>query len=332
MRGLIAVALAFMMFASVAEAKDTLTIYTYDGFTADWGTGPKIKAVFEKQCDCTVDFVALPDGVALLNRLKLEGAASKADIVLGIDTNLTAEAEATGLFAPHEVATAGLTVPGGWHDPTFLPFDWGYFAVVFDSDKLAPDSFRSLKELVEKPGPEKIVIEDPRTATPGLGLLLWIKAVYGDKAKEAWEQLKPRILTVTPGWSEAYGLFTEGEAPMVLSYTTSPAYHIIAENTKRYQAFAFAEGHYMQIEVAGMTKSAKNKELARRFLAFMISPGFQDAVPETNWMYPAAPISKPLPAAFDTLVKPSKSLLFSSQLVAENRKAWTEEWLAATSR
>ena len=123
MRGLIAVALAFMMFASVAEAKDTLTIYTYDGFTADWGTGPKIKAVFEKQCDCTVDFVALPDGVALLNRLKLEGAASKADIVLGIDTNLTAEAEATGLFAPHEVATAGLTVPGGWHDPTFLPFD-----------------------------------------------------------------------------------------------------------------------------------------------------------------------------------------------------------------
>ena len=230
------------------------------------------------------------------------------------------------------MATAGLTVPGGWHDPTFLPFDWGYFAVVFDSDKLAPDSFRSLKELVEKPGPEKIVIEDPRTATPGLGLLLWIKAVYGDKAKEAWEQLKPRILTVTPGWSEAYGLFTKGEAPMVLSYTTSPAYHIIAENTKRYQAFAFAEGHYMQIEVAGMTKSAKNKELARRFLAFMISPGFQDAVPETNWMYPAAPISKPLPAAFDTLVKPSKSLLFSSQLVAENRKAWTEEWLAATSR
>ena len=137
---------------------------------------------------------------------------------------------------------------------------------------------------------------------------------------------------VTPGWSEAYGLFTKGEAPMVLSYTTSPAYHMIAENTKRYQAFAFAEGHYMQIEVAGMTKSARNKELARRFLAFMISPGFQDLVPETNWMYPAGQTSKPLPPAFDTLVKPAKSLIFRSEEVARNRKAWTEEWLAATSR
>jgi thiamine transport system substrate-binding protein len=88
----------------------------------------------------------------------------------------------------------------------------------------------------------------------------------------------------------------------------------------------------MQIEVAGMTKSAKNKELARRFLAFMVSPGFQDLVPETNWMYPAAATSGPLPAAFDTLVKPSKSLIFPSEEVARNRKAWTEEWLAATSR
>ena len=56
-----------------------------------------------------------------------------------------------------------------------------------------------------------------------------MKSVYGDKAPEAWAKLKDRVLTVTPGWSEAYGLFTKGEAPMVLSYTTSPAYHMIAE-------------------------------------------------------------------------------------------------------
>ena len=35
---------------------------------------------------------AIADGVALLNRLKLEGKDTKADIVLGLDTNLTAEA------------------------------------------------------------------------------------------------------------------------------------------------------------------------------------------------------------------------------------------------
>ena len=121
MRRLIAAALTLIALTSFAQAKDTLTIYTYDGFTSDWGTGPKVKAAFEQQCDCTVDFVALPDGVALLNRLKLEGAATKADIVLGIDTNLTAEAEATGLFTPHEVNAAGLVVPGGWSCSAPIP-------------------------------------------------------------------------------------------------------------------------------------------------------------------------------------------------------------------
>ena len=92
------------------------------------------------------------------------------------------------------------------------------------------------------------MIEDPRTSTPGLGMLLWMKAVYGDEAADKWKQLSKRILTVAPGWSEAYGLFTSGEAPMVLSYTTSPAYHEIAEDSQRYKAADIADGLYIQVE------------------------------------------------------------------------------------
>jgi hypothetical protein len=36
-----------------------------------------------------------------------------------------------------------------------------------------------------------------------------------------------QTVTVTKGWSEAYGLFLKGESDLVLSYTTSPAYHMI---------------------------------------------------------------------------------------------------------
>ncbi|TIR56990.1 MAG: thiamine ABC transporter substrate-binding protein, partial [Mesorhizobium sp.] len=200
-----------------AEAKDKLTVYTYESFTADWGPGPAVKKEFEAECGCDLEFVSVADGVALLNRVKLEGAGTKADVVLGLDTNLTADAKASGLFAPHG-AVADLNVPGGWKDDTFVPFDYGYFAVVYDTEKLKTPP-KSLKELVEGAGPDKIIIQDPRTSTPGLGLLLWVKSVYGDKAPEAWAKLKPKVLTVTPGWSEAYGLFTKGEAPMVLSYT-----------------------------------------------------------------------------------------------------------------
>ena len=52
-----------------------------------------------------------------------------------------------------------------------------------------------------------LIIQDPRTSTPGLGLMLWLKAVYGDSAADAWRSLSSRVLTVTAGWSEAYGLF-----------------------------------------------------------------------------------------------------------------------------
>lgn len=313
-----------------ASAQDRLTVYTYESFTADWGPGPAVKKAFEAECSCVIEFVSVADGVALLNRVKLEGAATKADIVLGLDTNLTADAKATGLFSPHGTIS-DVSVPGGWRDDIFVPFDYGYFAVVYDTEKLKNPP-NSLRELVEGDAGEKIVIQDPRTSTPGLGLLLWVKSVYGDKAPEAWAKLKAKVLTVTPGWSEAYGLFTKGEAPMVLSYTTSPAYHMVAENTERYQAASFEEGEYLQIEVAGITTKGAKNPLAEKFIAFMTGPKFQDVIPETNWMFPAGKTDKPLNPAFDKLVKPTKTLLFSPEDVAAHRKAWVDEWLAAMSK
>lgn len=311
-------------------AKKPLTIYTYESFTSEWGPGPKIKEAFEKTCGCTINFVSVADGVALLSRLKLEGTSTKADVVLGIDTNLITEAKETGLFDASGIDASALKVPGGFKDDVFVPYDYGHFAVVYDTQAIKNPP-QSMKDLVEGDPSRKLVIEDPRTSTPGLGLLLWVKAIYGDKAPEAWAKLKNRILTVTPGWSEAYGLFTKGEAPMVLSYTTSPAYHMVAENTDRYQAAAFSEGHYIQIEVAGLLKNAPHKDLARDFLKFMVTPGFQDTIPTNNWMMPVSATSAPLPDAFGKLVKPSKTFLMSPDEVARNRKAWIDEWLTAMS-
>jgi thiamine transport system substrate-binding protein len=107
---------------------------------------------------------------------------------------------------------------------------------------------------------------------------------------------------------------------------------MIAESTDRYQAFAFEEGHYVQVEVAGILKASPRQALAKKFLAFMLSPAFQDQIPEHNWMYPAAGTSKPLDPAFEKLVKPAQALAFTPEEVAANRKAWVDEWLQAMSK
>ena len=314
-----------------AQDKPVLTVYTYDSFITDWGPGPAVEKAFEATCNCDLNLVGAGDGAALLSRVQLEGARTDADIVLGLDTNITARAKATGLFAPLRPKPSGLDVPVEWTDDTFAPYDWGYFAFVYDNTKLKnpPGSF---KELIEADDNLKIVIQDPRSSTPGLGLLLWIKTAYPNKADQIWEALAPRILTVTKGWSEAYGMFLEGEADMVLAYTTSPAYHLIAEDDASKSAASFAEGHYMQIEVAGKLKSTDQPELADAFLAFMTSDAFQTIIPTTNWMYPAKFPLDGLPKGFETLITPVDSLIISDTDAEKIRDEALAEWLTALSK
>ena len=308
-----------------------LTVYTYDSFTAEWGPGPQVETAFEAECGCDLRFVSVADGVALLNRLRLEGGNTDADIVLGFDTNLTAEARETGFFAPHGISLDAVSVPGGWNDDVFVPFDYSHFAIVYDTETIENPP-TSMAEFLANEDGHKIAIQDPRTSTPGLGLMLWLKKLYGDEAPDAYAKLANRVLTVTPGWSEAYGLFTKGEAPMVLSYTTSPAYHLIAEEDDTKTAATFDEGHYMQVEVAGKLASTDQPELADQFLQFMLTDQFQSVLPTTNWMYPAIQLEDGLPDGFDTLVKPEKSLLLSAEEAAAARDAALDEWLNALSR
>ncbi|EGQ8954795.1 thiamine ABC transporter substrate binding subunit [Vibrio parahaemolyticus] len=320
------IALAAITSTSAFAAENTLTIYTYDSFAADWGPGPKIEQAFEAKCGCDVNFVALDDGVSILNRLRLEGGNSKADIVLGLDNNLMAEAKKTGLLTEHNVDTANTVLPDGWSDTTFVPYDYGYFAFVYNKEKLANPP-KSMKELVETRDDLKVIYQDPRTSTPGQGLMLWMKSIYGDDVTQAWQKLASKTVTVTKGWSEAYSMFLNGESDLVLSYTTSPAYHLIAENDSKFATANFAEGHYMQVEVAAKVKGSKNSELADKFMNFILSDEFQSAMPTGNWMYPVTDVE--LPKGFETLSVPSKSLSFSADEVANMRKSWIREWQSA---
>ena len=148
---------------------------------------------------------------------------------------------------------------------------------------------------------------------------MWVKAAYGAEAPAIWEGLADNVVTVTKGWSEAYGLFLEGEADMVLSYTTSPAYHMIAEDDHGKKAAVFEEGHYLQVEVAGKLAASDQPELADQFLQFMVSDAFQSVIPTSNWSFPCES-STPIQAA-----REASSLLG----MPEDRRSSTSEDEAA---
>ncbi|MGA0299748.1 MAG: thiamine ABC transporter substrate-binding protein [Paracoccaceae bacterium] len=319
---------AGLLSASMALADaPVLTVYAPDYFASEWGPGPSIEAAFEKECNCDLQFKTGD----VLSRIILEGARSEADVVIGLNTDVTKKARETGLFAAHGQDNSQLTLPLIWTDQVFLPFNYGHTAFVYNAEKLreAPQSFDAL---IHSNDDLKVIIQDPRSSISGLALVLWVKAVFGEEAENVWEKLAPKILTVTKGWSEAYGLFTEGEADMVLSYTTSPAYHIVAEGDLTKKADIFPEGHYLMVELAAKLKGTDNPELADAFLAFIMTDTFQNLIPEGNWSLPAALEVSEWPQAFQDLPLPEKVLFYSEEEAATLRGVAIEEWRRALSK
>jgi len=294
--------------AAARDSEKTVVVYTYDSFVSEWGAGPKVAPLFEKATGVKVKFVSKGDGGQLLSSLILAKGGLDADVALGMDNFLAPKALGAGLFRPY--APKGLAaIPAKLRlDPSnrLIPYDWGNFAIVWDSAKL-PNPPSSLEDLTKPEYAKKLILLDPRTSTPGLGFLAWTKAVYGAGWKDYWRRLRPSVLTLSPGWDQGYGLFTSGEAPLVLSYAADGAYHLEYEKTERYKALAFKDGFVAQVETAGILATARHPRNAELFMDFLVSPECQRELPLTQWMYPVLP-SLPLPDSYRAAVKPVKSL------------------------
>ncbi|MBU0935049.1 MAG: thiamine ABC transporter substrate-binding protein [Spirochaetes bacterium] len=292
-----------------AKATDELVIYSYDSFTSEWGPGPAVIAEFEELSGIKVTILGIGDAGQTMARVIEEKAAPKADLIIGIDNHLLPKALQAGILAPYKPANSALVpeqliLDQDWH---LTPFDYSTFAIIWDSELLTNPP-QSLEDLTKTEYKDKLILMDPRTSTPGLGFAAWTSHVYGTATADYWKRLAPSILAMTSGWSTGYGLFTSGEAPLVISYTTSAAYHAEYESAGRYRALEFAEGHPIQIEGIGMVHGAKNRVNAERFLDFVLSEGFQKHIPLTNWMYPINPAVE-LPASFSHSPVPANSFL-----------------------
>ncbi|MDB4861149.1 thiamine ABC transporter substrate binding subunit [Alphaproteobacteria bacterium] len=321
------IVLSILLLTTVVKA-EKLIIYTYDSFVSEWGPGPIIEKQFEETYQIDLELVAVDSAATLLNKVIIEGNNTNADIVLGLDMNLFESAKKSNLFDNHSLADLNdkLNLPINWESELFVPYNYGYFAFVYNNKNLKNPP-KSMDELINSTD-ARIVIQDPRTSTPGLGLLTWMKALYGKDAQSNWKKLNKKIIAVTKGWTDSYyNFFMAGEADLVLSYSSSPAAHIMFEETNEISASTFEEGNYISIEFAGILKSSRNKEMANNFLNFMISDDFQSVIPSTNIMYPVTNVS--LPKAYNKLEIPN-ALQLDPRDINDNKETWINEWLNAS--
>jgi thiamine transport system substrate-binding protein len=295
--------------SQAGSAPKEVVVYAYDSFTADWGPGPELVKRFEAQTGYTVTLLSCGDAAQVLSRAVLEKKTPGADVLVGIDNNLVDAARKAGVLDAYKPKNADSLVAKEHvlaDDWLLTPYDWGYFAFMFDTaSALKPPA--SLEDLADPRFAKKIILMDPRSSTPGTGFLAWTLAVYGKDYLSYWGRIKGNILTLAPGWDTGYGLFTSGEAPLVISYTTSAAYHVEYDKTDRYQALVFEQGHIAQIEGLGLVKGAKNPEGAKAFIDFMLTDAAQETLPLTQWMYPVSKTVK-LPESYKASPKAGKTL------------------------
>lgn len=319
MKKLISVLVALLCVLSlfsqpVKEEEKSLTVYAYDSFCGDWGSASTLIPLFEEETGIKVNLVSAGSSAEMITKILLEGDNTPCDVVLGI-TDYMAE-RLYGVLSPFETTLSFDIRDDLKFDELnrLLPFDWGVFAFVYDtlSDVPAPTS---LWDLTKEEYKDKVILIDPRTSSVGLGLLLWTYNVLGDDYLQWWEKMEENALVIASGWSSAYGLFTEGEAPIVISYTTSPVYHVMNENTTRYQALIFSEGHEATIEGIGIIKNTKNRTEAEEFVSFVLSEG-QENIAVTNSMYPAVE-STVMPEAYE--YAPLPALIYTSENLDVNK-------------
>ncbi|MFP4535070.1 MAG: thiamine ABC transporter substrate binding subunit [Spirochaetaceae bacterium] len=307
------------------EAEGPLIVYTYDAFPEALET--VMVEYFESNHGVEVEFQRFADTGGLFNQLYLERQDPRADVAIGLDTTYIGRALREEFFESYRPERADLLSQELIVDEEFrvTPFDYGGVTLNYDSEALEnpPESW---EELLDERFRDSIILTNPNTSSPGRNFLLFTIAEFGEEGYlDFWRELEPNILTVTPGWSEGYGLYSQGEAPIVLSYETSPAYHLAYEDTRRYKPLIFDNEAYWQIEVAGIVRDTPRRELAEAFIDHMLSEEFQSEVPLNQFMYPVRDDIE-LPEAFTAFDRAEEKVELDQDRVAEKIDEWLSDW------
>jgi thiamine transport system substrate-binding protein len=280
---------------SSISAKEVLVVGTYDSFSAEWGPGPVIETEFEKNCNCDVQYVSTSQAGILANEIFLKDK----DVILGVEM--------------HEF---------DYTSENWNIYDYGYFSFIYN-EEILKDIPNSFEELINQTN-LKIVVQDPRTSPVGLGLLRWMKLTHPDNFPTILKRFNNNVLTYTPGWSEAYGIFLEGKADLVLSYSTSPFYHQEYEDEYKYKAIEFTDGHLATKEIVYVRPDSEKQKLGKEFIEFMMRDDIQKIIAQMNIMYPASENDNNIPYKMRQLKKP-KEIKYNDFLEAEPLiKIWLE--------
>ncbi len=333
---------AVVLVAGNSWAEKTLTVMTHDSFNVT----KEVIAEFEQANQVTVRFLKSGDAGTALVQAILSKNNPLADVFYGVDNTFLSRALEANIFQPYGSPMLA-DIPSGLRlDPQnrMLPVDFGdvclnYDKAWFNEKKMTPPG--DLADLIKPEYAGLTVVENPATSSPGMAFLLATIGRFGEEGYLAfWKKLRANGVLVTSGWEEAYfGHFTaasKGDRPIVVSYASSPpaaVYYAETTLSEAPTAAVVSDGNaFRQIEFVGILEGAKEPDLARKFVDFMLDTRFQEDIPLQMFVFPANARAR-LPEVFVRhAVVAEKPAVVDPKAIESKRNAWIEAWTDAVLR
>jgi thiamine transport system substrate-binding protein len=316
----------------------TLTLMTHDSFAIS----ESVIQVFERSNNVTVQHLPSGDTGAALNQAILSKANPLADLFFGVDNTFLSRAVEADIFESYDSPLLTEISDELDLDPEhrLLPVDFGDVCLNYDKAYFQEKGLvapQTLEDLVKPEYRGLTVVENPATSSPGLAFLMATVGHFGETGdytyRDFWRDMRASDVLVAEGWEDAYWGQTTwygGDRPIVVSYATSPAAEVyFSEGAMSEPPTGNVLGDgacFRQIEFVGILKGTQNRELAEKFIDFMLGIQFQQDTPLNMWVFPANE-SAALPQVFaDFAQVPGNPAFVSPEDIATHREEWVEAW------
>ncbi|MDB2238668.1 thiamine ABC transporter substrate-binding protein [Halorubrum ezzemoulense] len=332
----------------------TLTVATYTNFidAPSVSPGEWLKGEFESRYDATLEWATPDNEVNYYVERAASGTGIDADLYVGLTTEDLVRVDGAldeDLFAEAGDVDGRDAVKEGLRFDPFeraVPFDTGYVSLVYDSTTTeAPETFDGLLD-DEHAG--ALIAQNPGGSATGRAFLLHTISRFGDGGVASdgdgeavaggdgdpdydyldyWAELQANDVRVLGSWDDAYAAWSEGEAPIVVSYSTDQVFaDMEGADLQKHQIRFLNDQAYANPEGMALFADADEPDLAREFMSFMLEPDVQGEIAQRNVAFPSTDGAE-LPSDYAELAKePADPVTFTYDELQGSVDAWVEAW------
>lgn len=278
-------------------AEPVLNLYSARHYQTD----EALYADFTKQTGIKINRIEAKED-ELLERIKNEGAASPADVLLTVDASRLAKAAELGLFAPIDSPVLKNRIPAHLRAGDWFAFSTRARVIVFNKSMIQPADVRNYEDLA-LPKLKGQVCSRSGSHPYNLSLLAALIAHLGEAKAEEWARGMVANFARPPrgGDTDQIKAVAAGECGVAIANSYYLARLLRSnkpEDQKLMQAVGIvwpnqgSFGAHINVSGGGMLKTAPHKEAAIKFLEYLASDSAQRHFADGNNEWPAVPTVK----------------------------------------